>query len=104
MDSLYKLKGLVDSTLFLNNTDFTKLMKHAVSQVEKEFEDWRTRSITWSILDFAERARQLKGDNWKEIYDEDLFQEELESMIDGHDANNGINWDTVDAYLDNCKK
>ena len=104
MDSLYKLKGLVDSTLFLNNTDFTKLMKHAVSQVEKEFEDYQNRSITWGIDDFEARALDVYGEDWENLFDKELFEEQLYEMMRHHDCNFGITWDHVDAYLDNCKK
>jgi hypothetical protein len=63
------------------------------------------RSITWSVEDFAERARQLKGKNWRRYYDEDKFDEVLLTMIHDHDCNNGITWDTIDAYLDyQCRK
>jgi len=58
------------------------------------------RSITWTVGDFEERARILKGDEWRSHYDEDKFDEALLVMIDDHDANNGITWDSIDVYLD----
>lgn len=67
--------------------------------------DFQQRSITWAVEDFESRAEDMEGENWREIYDEDKFENALTSMIHDHDCNNGITWDSVDHYLDSyCKK
>ena len=104
MESLNKIRELIDSTLLLKTTDFATIIKHHISQAEKEFEDWKERSVTWSVEDFEGRAADIYGDTWEDIFDKSLFENELYDMIRHHDCNNGITWDTIDVYLDNCKK
>ena len=94
-----------------------------VEQLEKEFEDYKLRSITWSVEDFLWQALlnedvfskdpnietgQITMDNAKEYlkeYDPETFEDTLRNMIYRHDASIGITWDTIDYYLDTfCKK
>lgn len=57
--------------------------------------------ISWSVYDFEIRAiERTDEDAWKEYYDESKFQEALDMMIEKHDASVGINWDTIDYYLE----
>lgn len=57
--------------------------------------------ISWSIYDFEARAIEKTNiDVWKEHYDASKFQEALDMMIQKHDASLGINWDTIDFYLE----
>lgn len=103
MDSLDKLKGMIDSFPSSFGLVKTELLQQVI-EVEKEFEDFQDRSITWGVEDFASRAEELEGENWREIYDEDLFEENLYDMIRHHDCNNGVTWDSIDCYLESCKK
>ena len=59
------------------------------------------KSIQWSIEDFQETARQIEENrNMPNIYDSTEFQNALERMIEKHDAEIGITWETVRYYLD----
>ena len=61
--------------------------------------------LTWSVEDFEAEAERLVGENWKDIYDESKFEDALFEMIDNHDAEWGINWNSVAFYLNQyCKK
>lgn len=64
-----------------------------------------TDYILWSTEDFRGRAIQKEGEHlWQKVYNENKFQEALETMISKHDASIGINWDTIDYYLNEiCK-
>ena len=57
------------------------------------------RSITWGIDDFEHQAKCREKDG-KRKYARSNFQEALDKMIEKHDANYGICWDTIDCYLD----
>ena len=67
--------------------------------------DPNERGFFWSVYDFEERAKTLAEDNlegktWEEIYDKTKFRKALHSMT--HDANYGINWDSIDEALIKC--
>lgn len=104
MKSLNNLKEKIISSPYLKESDLSLILIHYVGQVEKEFQAFKERSVTWSVDDFTKRAEDLSGETWEFIYNKNLFQEALESMIRQHDATIGITWDTIDVYLDNCKK
>ena len=104
MESLDKLKERINSSPYLKETDLAVIFIHYISQAELEFEAFKNRSVSWSVEDFSERARQNEGETWELIYNEKLFQETLEIMISQHDATIGITWDTIDVYLEYCKK
>ena len=57
-------------------------------------EQYEKESIKWDAVDFV---------HYGEIVDieisEESAQEYLESMIENHDCNIGITWDTVEKYL-----
>jgi len=64
------------------------------------------RFICWSIGDFEQQAQEIEDyeNEGNKIYDRSKFQETLELMIHKHDAELGINWNTIKDYLDNyCK-
>jgi hypothetical protein len=104
MESLDKLKEMINS--FPSPTfNLIKIeLNTQIKEVEKEIEDLKSRSIAWSVGDFKSQAQNIEGDDWKSVYDETLFQEALENMIDQHDSVTGINWDVIDVYLEKCKK
>lgn len=63
------------------------------------------RSISWAAEDFAQRAEEEEGDDWRDMYDESKFDNALLLMIKNHDCNNGITWTDIDHYLETyCKK
>jgi hypothetical protein len=79
-----------------------------VDLVEQHFTAIRRSSVHWDIEDFVTAAQwEVKNDEdaaWKLVYDEDKFQQALERMIQDHDAEIGINWNTVSRYLNRyCK-
>jgi len=59
----------------------------------KEHEQYKNESIKWSTADFTEY------DHPTHTITEEEAQEALEAMIEKHDANFGITWNTVDYYL-----
>lgn len=101
MESLDKLKEVIMS---LPSSSDKHNLKVYIHQLEKEFEDYQSRSVTWGIADFQNQAEKFEGKNWREVYDETAFEEALYEMIEQHDATTGINWDVIDVYLDSCKK
>lgn len=107
-------KLLLDFRLFFNNIlkDYpTKIIEFGFTADKlKDFifdffmtDDYKAY-IIWSVEDFKEMALQLKGENWKDFYNEDNFPEALDLMIKNHDCDFGITWDTIKTYLNNyCK-
>lgn len=89
--------------------EYLLVKKALLSEVNKIKEDiadnyvLRKHSVIWSVLDFVSRA-EMHGSNWREYFDETLFEKQLKLMIYKHDATVGITWDSVDEYLHNCKK
>lgn len=56
-------------------------------------------AIIWSVEDFETRAQALeKGENGL-IYERNSFENALVKMIDNHRKEEGINWSTVEYYL-----
>lgn len=51
-------------------------------------------SITWSYEDVQGQDPTLTDDEARQV---------LKLMKDGHDANIGINWETIDAWIDYFK-
>ena len=48
----------------------------------------------------VKRSCESEHHDGEQVYDRDKFQYALNRMIDKHDASIGINWDTIQAYLD----
>jgi len=76
-------------------------IKTKVELSEKEFQiikDYRNgfRWHAWSVADFIKMAEQAGA---PERYCFDDFQYLLQDMIDYHDSNEGINWETVKYWL-----
>ena len=59
--------------------------------------------ISWSTEDFVIRAEKVfdndRFNSWEEQYDERKFAVALDKMARNHDANEGINWFTIDYNL-----
>ena len=60
--------------------------------------------VSWCIDDFEAHAEYLESNNHdgKQVYDRSKFAYALGRMCDKHDAEYGINWETIGAYLDDC--
>lgn len=85
----------------------------SVNFVFRLLNDLRDRSVSWSVKDFEDRAKNLEEleaelflDDSKigvpseyRVYDRSKFNEALLLMIRNHDANIGISWDVIDVYL-----
>ena len=62
----------------------------------EDFEQYRKESVKWSVCDFIGRSEEL---GVKITTDE--AQILLEVMISDHDAGTGVNWHTLDYYIEN---
>ena len=51
-------------------------------------------SIVWSTLDIQSQAESMGLS-----LDDDQAYEILEQVIDDHDANIGVSWDTIEYYI-----
>jgi len=80
----------IDSTQF----GAGKKILDIIDEYEQKFKG----CICWSIDDMIQEARE---EGWE--LSEDDAQAALEEMIDDHDANNGINWNTVSYYINKYK-
>lgn len=67
--------------------------KQKYEELLDEFEQYKKESIKWSKDDFLYLEM---NDGWS--ITEDQAQDALEDMIYHHDANEGINWNTIDYY------
>ena len=84
----------------ISNNDY-----YTIRHVQDELEALSNECIRWSEEDFEHQARLKKGQEWEEWYDKTRFEEALHSMVNKHDANRGICWDTVNHYLEEyCRK
>ncbi len=80
-----------------------------LTQAKDYQEEKDKRSIIWSVDDFITQAEQsfskyIEARCWQDIYDESKFEEQLYEMIDNHDAEDGVSWQTIDCYLEYCLK
>ena len=78
----------------LDNTQFGAGKK--ILDIIDEYEEKFKGCICWSKEDFLDRALEAHG---YDLYTEDEAQEDLEEMIEKHDCNYGITWDTLDDYI-----
>ena len=88
---------------------FSNFALEVLEQLDRDYVP-RWKSVTWGVEDFEHQAKQKweyfttnshsDATKWQDVYDEEEFEEALEIMINKHDANYGISWDTVDFYLD----
>jgi hypothetical protein len=65
--------------------------------------------VFWDVTDFEKQAicnweinsEDYPGaESWEDVYDSQKFSQALELMISKHDFQEGINWQTVNYYLD----
>ncbi len=79
----------------ISQEQYIKDLEKKYKKLQKEFEQYKEESISWSAEDFITRAKQTGYRISKE-----RAQEALERMIYKHDAELGISWTTVDCYLE----
>ena len=72
---------------------FMKDIQIIIDEYEQKFKG----CVCWSAEDFITRAQERFGFT---DYKEDDAQADLEEMIDNHDCNYGITWDTLDYYIE----
>lgn len=89
------ISKLNQNVIRIGNCDY-----YVKSKVEDELNNLANECVRWSVDDFKQQAILNKGEDWKEWYDEELFEEALHAMTSKHDASIGINWDVVDCYLE----
>jgi len=72
----------------------------------REAKEQLSRSVTWSINDFVSRASSIcETGDWFDEFSEPKMERALKLMIEKHDAEFGITWETVDSYLETyCRK
>lgn len=76
-----------------------------IEQAIEDLIDIDAQSIRWTVEDFEMEARNMADDQWDTIYDPELFESALETMIRKADAEIGVIWETVRVYLDDrCKR
>ena len=78
----------------LQNSSFASLKTICNRDLAKELQDIKNTSITWSVEDFLYKAQEI---NYR--ISKKKAEEALHRMIRKHDAELGINWDTVDYYV-----
>ena len=78
------------------------LLQGEIATLKTELRQYNKESIKWSIEDFEQKVNDWKN---PEKYDPAKFQDALERMIEKHDAEIGITWETIGCYLDDyCLK
>lgn len=57
------------------------------------------RAVVWSPEDFELEARSVEDEKIEILYDRDRFHAAIRYMIEDHNADIGITWQTVREYL-----
>lgn len=70
------------------------VLKAEIETLKNDFEQYKRDSVKWSIKDMLGQANSLGY----RLTDEQA-QDALERMIQKHDANYGISWETVNYYV-----
>jgi hypothetical protein len=68
--------------------------KKMYKQLLAEFEQYKKESIKWSVEDFTEY------DHPTHTIDRETAQYVLENMIRVHDAECGINWESIKIFIE----
>jgi len=72
-----------------------------IIEILDEYEQRMKGAIEWTVLDMMSAVSMTSMNHW-ELSEEDA-QKALEEMIENHDANLGITWETVTAYISKYK-
>ena len=95
--SFYDNDDLVGANYIKKEIQVTKSIKEMIIETTKGIS-----YIGWSVEDFKYQAHNSPNPS---IYDKTKFQNTLDIMINKHDANIGITWETIDYYLnEHCIK
>jgi len=80
----------------------TYLLTHDRRREIQNALDTNSGQVSWCIDDFEGHAEHIENEHHdgKQVYDRDKFQYALDRMINKHDANIGITWETIHIYLD----
>jgi len=103
-------KKVLEEGYFVSIKEVFETVEEAQAVIEKIVGcfDREERSVSWSVLDFEHRAEQLASFDGRPVhhlYDESKYADALQNMINNHDANHGITWETIDCYLDSdCRR
>ena len=59
-------------------------------------------AVWWSTHDLEQRATEIEKHEGDDVvlYDRSKFKDALDALIDDHDCNWGINWDSLDHVLE----
>ena len=78
---------------------------YPAQMVKNQLELLADECVRWVEDDFQHMAiDKTSEDEWEEYYNKDMFSMALCEMTRKHDAELGINWQTVEYYLDTyCK-
>lgn len=110
-----KLKALKQWSDRIGSDEYDEI-NQIVSLLENQesyLENLSKRCIIWGVDDFISQAEErwnftkdsfgdiyINATKWQDIYDEAEFEYALEKMIDKHDAEYGISWESINFYLD----
>ena len=103
IDLAYKIDFYIDTIKQQNKKVNLHVLISFLLDIKKELIKIDKESIRWSIEDFQKEASYFNKD--QETYDPTKFQNALELMINNHDAETGITWETLRFYLnEHCLK
>lgn len=94
------IRGLDKSMTRIGNVNY-----YPVDKVIRYLNNLSTNCIRWDIEDFEDVAKiKTNEEDWDQYYNKEMFGSALDEMIQHHDAEIGINRQTVEYYLDTyCK-
>lgn len=114
VNKINKFIGIIDHT---SNERVRNIIKEHLEEIKGDIEQLSRESLKWSVDDFISQAMSNKGltlgmsfpknsdpfvnpEYCLKTYDPLKFQDALERMIEKHDAEIGITWETIKCYLD----
>lgn len=83
-----------------NMREVTLLVSEHISDEKAQYELDRAVSNNWiSLWWHISDVQECVGNDYSPMSDEDA-RDILEKIDHRHDANNGVNWDTINCYVD----
>ena len=95
-DLKYRVEKAFDDGGADPNCCYPTYMYDEIMKVVDEYEQKMKGCIQWSPEDMIGAAQNLREPF---VMSEDDAQSALEEMIDDHDCNNGVTWETVSYYV-----
>jgi len=77
------------------NTQYPQWMYDNILKICSEYEEKMEGAILWQWVDVIDRAEETG----QPIPTKEEAKEIIRVMIDDHDCNNGITWNTIDYYI-----